>query len=164
MPCLGSFSPQVSGAATAFRIFSEGVRPPSDSQNSPRRILAAERQTKALNLRKQGVTYAHIAEALGISEPRARRIVTFELQRLNQKRSEPAEVLRLEVERLDGMLAGIWPAAENGDVASIDRVLRIIERRAKLQAWPEAITAARSAAGHRLGKPTPRWYGTHCYD
>src|SRR5262249_19647874 len=116
------------------RQATEGVRPMAHSKNSPRRILAAERRTQALNLRKQGLTYARIAEALGISEPRAHRIVTFERQRLNQKRSEAAaEVLRLELERLDAMLAGVWAAAEQGDLASIDRVLRIQERRARLQ-------------------------------
>jgi hypothetical protein len=60
------------------------------SKNSPRRILAAERRTQALTLRKQGLTYARIAEALGISEPRAHRIVTYELQRLRTMRQNPS--------------------------------------------------------------------------
>ena len=59
-----------------------------DSKNSARRILAAERRTRALELRKEGRTYAQIGQALGISEQRSHRIVSLELQRLNAKRAE----------------------------------------------------------------------------
>ena len=34
--------------------------------------------------------------------------------------------------RLDGMLEKLWPKARRGEVAAVDRVLKISERRAKL--------------------------------
>jgi len=41
-------------------------------------------------------------------------------------------VLQLELERLDAMQAAIWDDAMNGHLGAIDRVLKIMERRAKL--------------------------------
>jgi hypothetical protein len=106
----------------------------SESRSSARRVRAAERRTQALDLRKQGKTFAEIGRELGCSEQRAHAIVTGELQRLNTRRSEQAaEVARLELERLDALLAGVWPAAKEGEGPAIDRVLAIMARRAKLQ-------------------------------
>lgn len=103
------------------------------SQNSPTRIAAAQRHTQALELRLGGATYREIGAALGCSEPRAHQIITEELTRLNTERAETAaEVRRLELERLDALLAGIWPAAQSGDGPAIDRVLSIMGRRARL--------------------------------
>jgi hypothetical protein len=46
---------------------------------------------------------------------------------------EPAEELRtMEVARLDQMLLGLWPKAIKGDTWAVDRVLKIMERRAAL--------------------------------
>jgi hypothetical protein len=96
------------------------------SKNSPTRIRAAERRTQALELRKGGATYARIGAALGVSEQRAHRIVTQELARLNARRAEEASaVTRLEQERLNALLAAVWPAAAAGDDPAIDRALSI---------------------------------------
>jgi hypothetical protein len=106
----------------------------ADSRSSARRVRAAERRTQALDLRKQGKTFAEIGRELECSEQRAHAIVTAELQRLNARRSEQAaEVARLELERLDALLAAVWPTAKEGEGPAIDRVLAIMARRAKLQ-------------------------------
>jgi hypothetical protein len=103
------------------------------SKASAVRIRAAERRSEALRLRKGGTTYAQIGRELGVSEQRAHRIVTQELARLNAERAEQAaEVTRLELERLDVLLAGVWAKAQAGDGPAIDRVLSIMGRRAKL--------------------------------
>lgn len=98
---------------------------------SPRRIEAAERRAKALELRKAGATYDQIANQLGFSNRgNAQRAVQTALKEIT---AEPArEVITLEVERLDAMLLGLWPRARKGDLGAIDRVLRIQERRARL--------------------------------
>src|SRR5262249_49496020 len=84
-------------------------------------------------LRKEGKTYAQIGQMLGFSEQRAHRIVTLELQRLNAKRAEQAsEVTRLELERLDSLLASVWLQAKAGEGPAIDRCLAVMARRAKL--------------------------------
>jgi hypothetical protein len=68
-----------------------------------------------------------------VSEQRAWQLVSAEFDRLNHKRTEKAaDVQRLEIARLDAMLAGIWDKARGGNVAAIDRVLGIMQRRAKL--------------------------------
>src|SRR5690349_13779376 len=105
----------------------------SDSKASAKRILAAERRIAALELRKAGRTYAAIGMALGVSEPRAHRLVTKELARLNEKRAEAgAEVTRLEMERLDQLWAAVWDAAKGGDHHAIEKALAIMSRRAKM--------------------------------
>ena len=103
------------------------------SKTSATRIRAAERRTRALELRKAGKTFRQIGQEMGISEQRAHRIVTQELQRLNAKRAEQAaEVIRLEMERLDTLLAGVWPEAKSGEGPAVDRALAIMNRRSRL--------------------------------
>src|SRR5437016_4803851 len=97
------------------------------------RIGRAERAARALDLRKAGMTFKEIGAEMGFTEQRAHRIVTQELARLNAKRAESAgAVTRLEMERLDAMLAAVWKRAKKGNLPAIDRVLSILARRAKL--------------------------------
>ncbi len=103
------------------------------SKTSATRIQAAERRTQAMALRVEGRTFAEIGKALGCSEQRAHAIVTEELARLNARRAEQAgELTRLECERLDKLTAVLWPAATAGNVDAIDRLLKIMARRARL--------------------------------
>lgn len=102
-----------------------------ESPASPRRINVAEKQRQALELRKAGASYAMIAERLGYeNKGSAYRAVMTALDRTLR---EPADELReLEVARLDALLLALWPQATRGDLGAIDRVLRLMERRAKL--------------------------------
>lgn len=103
-------------------------------------IDAALRQTEALRLRQSGSTFAEIAEALGYSDPSGARNAVMAALRENV--SEPnAEMRALELARLDALHAALWPAAMGGDLPSVDRVLKLMERRAKilgLDATPKA--------------------------
>ncbi len=102
----------------------------SESKTSKRNLEALDRQVAALELRKQGVSFIAIAKKLGYSGPAgAYRAVMTAIQKTLQ---EPADELRkIELERLDVMQAAAWWAASNGEPHAIDRVLRIMERRAK---------------------------------
>jgi len=103
------------------------------SKTSAATIEASERRTEFLNLRIEGKTFAEIGAALGVSPQRAHAVVTEELQKLNAERAEAAaEVTRLELERLDKLLAGVWEQATAGDGPALDRVLAIMNRRARL--------------------------------
>jgi DNA-binding CsgD family transcriptional regulator len=105
----------------------------SKSKASRDTVLAREREREALELRKTGMTREGIAEAMGLSVSGAFGAVSRALARLVTECTEGAnELRRLEVERLDHMLAAISPAIDEGDLAAIDRALRIQERRAKL--------------------------------
>jgi hypothetical protein len=132
-------------------------RAPSKATPNP---LTASRWKKALELRLAGWTYAQIAEACGYSDHSSaryaiRRSMEFAL-------SEPAEELRgLECARVDHLMSLVWPkkgdtepAQENLDIgdpaqrsrdrgnrekdrltrlyAKVDRVVKLMERRAKL--------------------------------
>jgi hypothetical protein len=103
------------------------------SGSSSARISRSQRAMMALDFRLAGKTYREVGQLMGFSEQRAHQLVTQELQRLNALRAEAAaEVMRLEAERLDALLAGLWDAAKGGDVAAVDKVLAIMGRRAKL--------------------------------
>lgn len=102
----------------------------SESTASPRRIEAAEKRREALQLRKAGLSFSEIARQLGYSNKGAAcNAVHAELRAL--PRESAAEVLTLELFRLDALHQALWPAAMNGDVGATRQVLAIMERRAK---------------------------------
>lgn len=104
---------------------------PNHNMTSPKYLEAVERARKALELRKAGYGFQIISEQLGYSDSSgAYRAVRRALMRTIQ---EPAdEVRKLELERLDKILTALWPAAIAGKWLAIDRVLLIMERRARL--------------------------------
>lgn len=94
-------------------------------------IAAVERQRQALELRKAGLSYVAIAERLGYANHTgALKAVKSALRSLVREPAE--ELIEVEVNRLDDMLAGLWLEARKGNVAKIDRVLKIMQRRAEL--------------------------------
>lgn len=102
-----------------------------ESKLSPKNVIAAERQLKAIELRKAGHTFQEIATRCGYAHPSgAYRAVTLGLK--NTLR-EPCEHLRvLEGERLDGLWRVAWEQAQAGDQAAIARCIDIMKRRASL--------------------------------
>jgi hypothetical protein len=105
--------------------------PRKRSQKATRAIIeSAERTAKAIELRKSGATFKMIGDHFGMSAQSAHEMV---MKGLKATLAEPAAELRaLAVERLDHMLAAIWPAATKGDLQAQAGVLRLEERRAKL--------------------------------
>ncbi len=92
---------------------------------------AVARQVRALELRRDGLTYELIAQALGYAQPAGafravRRGLLVTLR-------EPAEELRtLELARLDSLQEALWTDAVDGNLSAVDRVLKIMRRRASL--------------------------------
>jgi len=121
-----------------------------ESLLSPRRIEAAERQRQAVEMRKAGATFPMIAEKLGYaSTGGAYKAVMTALKKTMQ---EPSDAVRnLELERLDALLLALWKQARDGNQGAVDRVLRIMERRAKLLGL-DAPTKADITSG---GAPLP---------
>lgn len=96
-----------------------------------RRVKAHTRQLQALELRKAGLTYARIAEICGYaSKIGAHKAVQAAIRSTLREVAE--DVRSLEIDRLDALLTGVYPQAIKGNQGAIDRVLRIMERRAKL--------------------------------
>lgn len=97
------------------------------------RERAAERRLNALRLRKAGASYSQIAEALGYSKTQAYRDIQRALKNIGKEEQEGALELRLlESQRLDELLMPMMRQAKGGSQGAVDRVLRIMERRAKL--------------------------------
>jgi hypothetical protein len=96
----------------------------SPSPTSPRRIAAAERQAQALALRKEGLTLVEIAKRLGYAgDAGVRKAIRAGLERTVQK---PADELRsLILARIDRMMTVVYPRAIAGDLAAVDRVIKL---------------------------------------
>lgn len=102
-------------------------------KNSPAKARTVENVAKALELRRAGLGFEAIGVQLGLKKSQAHRLVVAGLAEARAQVSASADDLRSEeLSRLDGMLTGLWPRARKGEVAAVDRVLKIGERRAKL--------------------------------
>jgi len=94
-------------------------------------VGVAEKRRRALELRKAGADYEAIARQVGYaSGSGAFKAIQAALKDVVR---EPAEEVRtIELERLDRIMLGLWKQATSGDARAVDRVLKIMERRAKL--------------------------------
>jgi hypothetical protein len=98
-----------------------------------REIHRHKLRAEAFELRKAGATYEEIGRSLGITAQSAHETVTRALKASVEASSRDAASIRaLELERLDSLLKGLWPAASKGNPASVEKVLKIMERRARL--------------------------------
>lgn len=94
-------------------------------------VNAHDKQMQALTLRKAGVSYQSIADALGYKTAGGAWVAVK--AGLKKTLQEPADELRtLELARLDDMLKAIASNVQAGNLTAIDRALKIQDRRAKL--------------------------------
>lgn len=133
------------------------------SKVSSRTVAARERELRALVLRRQGKRYDEIGRELGISESSAWKAVQRAYARSLKLADDEANFnRRLDLERLDVALSAIWPRVQGGDLWAIDRLLAILERRAKLLGLDATdgaandVGAALAALLTRLAGGTPR--------
>lgn len=104
------------------------------------KLAIIERRQTALSLRKSGASFRAIASHISLlpgnekySEGQAHADVTACLKVINEKTSLDTEAYRsLELERLDTAQLAIAKKVQAGDLGSIDRWLRISERRSAL--------------------------------
>ena len=100
-------------------------------KSSANHLTAAERQRRALELRRSGCTLQEIANELGYAGPSgARRAIETAIEKTLCHEARALRVL--ESERLDRLQHGLWPKAEQGDIKAVEAVLKIMSRRAKL--------------------------------
>jgi hypothetical protein len=106
---------------------------PRRAVTGPRTVDCIEWHRRAVELRTSGRTYDQIATECGVSHSAAYKAVSTYLEQTRALTREAAEdVRRLELDRLDRVLAVVGPMAEGGDLQAVDRLLRIQERRASL--------------------------------
>ncbi|MEV4806783.1 hypothetical protein AB0K18_42885 [Nonomuraea sp. NPDC049421] len=99
-----------------------------------RQIEIAERRTKATQMRLAGMSLQMIADQLGYTSAGA---VSKDLTRAMRAASKAQqlnseELLQIEIDRLDRMMAGLWSKAITGDTKAVEVVEKIIYRRCQL--------------------------------
>jgi len=94
-----------------------------------------DRRRRAVDLHLAGFVYSEIARQLGYGETKAATTACWKdvqrgLDDLGYK-ADPADI-RSAIARTDALLKSVWVAARRGDLAAIDRVLKLEERRDRL--------------------------------
>ena len=86
-----------------------------------------------MRLRLAGLTHRQIGAQLGVAPSSAYKRIRHALNEVNDRIGEDTTDLRtLEACRLDELLNALWDGPSAAIEKAIDRVLRIMERRAKL--------------------------------
>jgi DNA-binding CsgD family transcriptional regulator len=99
---------------------------------SPRRLHTALRRRQCVLLRLAGKSYVEIGEEMNIGASQAWQYVTSSVELLNDTIKEKLPmVIDMELQRLDSMLAELWP--NRRDPRTADSILRIMDRRSKFQ-------------------------------
>lgn len=107
--------------------------------NVKRQAKWATMRATAMEMRIRGEPYSAIGKVLEVTRQQAHNIVKRELERIRIKTGEDAVVVRtMELQRLDVLTVTLWPMVLEGDLKAMDRMLRVMERRAKLCALDEA--------------------------
>jgi orotate phosphoribosyltransferase-like protein len=92
--------------------------------------VTQEHRREALELRKQGMTYAQIGVGLQCSTSNAHKLVTTAIAEI--PREAALDVRELELARLDVMQDALWLQVLKGDAVAIRAVIRIMQRRAAM--------------------------------
>lgn len=101
------------------------------ARTSARAIAAAKKKADSLRMREAGATLQQIADKHWSGHrSNAHRAITEALAEVSVENVE--EVRKLENARLDAMLLGLWKNATRGDTQSTAAVVRIMERRARM--------------------------------
>ena len=102
--------------------------------NAGNNVSPRQKEVQAVVLRSSGASYDQIAESLGYRQKDgAYKAVQRGMKRLGDESYESIDMVRsMSLRRLDDMTFALMPAARQGDLASVDRVLRLEMRRADL--------------------------------
>ena len=106
-----------------------------ESATSKRKLTAREREARSVELRKEGHTYQEIADELRYKSPSGARDAILRAMEKMLPVEEAEEVRKMEAMRLDAITQRLWGKfKEKGKVnlGIVDRLLRIMERRARL--------------------------------
>lgn len=98
------------------------------------KLARHERRYQALQMRIAGVSNAVIAQRLGYSSPQlvSKDITTALKKAAKQEGMAAEELLHLEINRLDRMMASVWPKVIKGEVNAVEAALKIVNKRASL--------------------------------
>lgn len=127
---------------------------------------------RCFELRKAGLSYSNIAKALSCSQGRAWNGVKRTMERISTRLAEDnRDTHRLELERLDSMLQHLWPLTmersvrkEDGSgeirvppsMDAVDRVLKIMDRRARLLGLDTQVIQLNAGHGNEITVGVPQ--------
>jgi len=115
----------------------------SRSKTSKERMTAAERRPKVVSMRKAGYGQREIADQLGIAVSTVCKDLQFALEEYGAATArEVSEMRALDNARIEEMIKAIWLKAKSGQVTAIDRVVKLLERRAKLNGLDGVVKVA----------------------
>jgi hypothetical protein len=90
-----------------------------------------DKEIKVLELRRAGLTWQRIAEETGYADHTG--AYAAYKRAIKRTMQQPADELReAELDRIDRLQLALWPKAMKGDNASINTIVRLMERRARL--------------------------------
>ena len=96
-------------------------------------IVHMDNMERAIELRLAGLTLNEIARELGFKSRNSSSVASLLRKAFAQRISPLVEEYRQVMgERLETLVSSLWPAALAGDILSIDRILKIMDRQAKL--------------------------------
>lgn len=106
---------------------------PVQRMNTPQGADSMDRGYRAVQLRAQRKTFQQIADELGyVSKASAHNAYTRHLALMSRDSPEAASLRVAESEHLDYLRSKIMDQVEIGDLAAIDRAVKISERYSKL--------------------------------
>lgn len=90
-----------------------------------------DKEIRVLELRRQGYTWARIAEATGYKDHTG--AYAAYKRAIKRTQQQPADELReQELDRIDRLQLALWPNAMKGNTSAISTIIRLMERRSKL--------------------------------
>ncbi len=92
----------------------------------------AERDGRALDLRRAGVTIPRIVAELRFSSPKQAEDSIARALAAQGTTFDPAEVRALELDRLDRLQQAVWVKAVKGDAKAIEQAQKLSEARVRL--------------------------------
>lgn len=96
-------------------------------------IKSREIRAKAFELRKMGLSLEAVGQQLGVSRQRAHKLISQSLAELDALNTQTLNELReMDLARLDDALLQMMVQVKCGNQGAVDRMIRILERRAKL--------------------------------
>lgn len=120
---------------------------------APRRapkIVRATRRAEAMRMRLAGVSVDLIAKRFGVAP---RTVYTWVAEGVRDIPREEADELRtLELARLDALQSAVWADAMRGDPRATDRVLAVMDRRARYLGLYDERTVGLEAVGSLLDR------------
>ena len=126
------------------------------TQRRAKHDALTERRARAMNLRADGLTYPEIARRMRVSLGTAHNYVQHELDKVRAEAREGAkEQLALELARLDAATKLVMEEIRDGNLAAVDRLTKLNERRSKLLGLERTMVELSGPGGGPVEVVTP---------